>query len=77
MPKQPKLEFVGARGARTFSRVRSAAVPLARRIDVICGRSDDSAGLESELEQVLGKLPIAALAKGGFLKVMPYSISVK
>ncbi len=45
--------------------------------DVFFGRSDDSAALESKLEQVLGKLPIGALARGGFLKVMPYSISVK
>ncbi|HEV8037584.1 MAG TPA: signal peptide peptidase SppA [Bryobacteraceae bacterium] len=45
--------------------------------DVLFGRSDDSNALESKLEQVLGNLPVAALAKGGFLKLMPYSISVK
>ena len=45
--------------------------------DVFFGRSDDSGALESKVEELLGKLPIAALAKGGFLKVMPYSISVK
>jgi len=45
--------------------------------DVLFGRSDDGGALESKLEQVLGGLPIAALAKGGFLKLMPYSINVK
>ncbi len=45
--------------------------------DVVFGRSDDSASLESKLERIFGQLPIAALAKGGFLKLMPYSISVK
>jgi protease IV len=45
--------------------------------DMLFGRSDDSAALESKLELVLGKLPIAALAQGGFLKLMPYSITVK
>jgi protease-4 len=45
--------------------------------DVLFGRSDDTGALESKLEQVFGKLPITALAKGGFLKLMPYSINVK
>jgi len=45
--------------------------------DVLFGRSDDAGALESRLEQVFGKLPIAALAQGGFLKLMPYSINVK
>ena len=45
--------------------------------DVFFGRSAESGALESKVEELLGKLPIAALAKGGFLKVMPYSISVK
>jgi len=45
--------------------------------DVLVGRSDDAGALESRLEQVFGKLPIAALAQGGFLKLMPYSINVK
>ena len=45
--------------------------------DVLFNRSEDSAALESKLEQVFGKLPIAALSRGGFLKVMPYSITVR
>jgi protease-4 len=46
-------------------------------LDILFGRPDEAEALESKLEQVLGKLPVAALAKGGFLKLMPYSISVK
>lgn len=46
-------------------------------LDMLFGRADDSNALESKLEQALGNLPISALAKGGFLKLMPYSISVK
>jgi protease IV len=45
--------------------------------DVLFGHPDDAGALESKLEQVFGKLPIAALANGGFLKLMPYSINVK
>jgi len=45
--------------------------------DILFGRPDEAEALESKLEQVLGKLPVAALAKGGFLKLMPFSISVK
>jgi protease-4 len=46
-------------------------------LDMLFGRADESGVLESKLERIFGKLPIAALANGGFLKVMPYSISVK
>jgi protease-4 len=46
-------------------------------LDMLFGRADDSSALESKLEQALGNLPIAAMAKGGFLKLMPYSLSVK
>jgi protease IV len=45
--------------------------------DVLFGHPDDAGALESKLETMFGKLPIAALAKGGFLKLMPYSINVK
>jgi protease IV len=44
--------------------------------DMIFNRADDSTALETKLEKVLGKLPVAALSHGGFLKVMPYSIAV-
>ena len=45
--------------------------------DVLLGKADDSSALESKLEQVFGKLPIAAMAQGGFHKLMPFSITVK
>jgi protease-4 len=46
-------------------------------LDMFFSRADDSNALESKLEHALGNLPIGALAKGGFLKLMPYSLSVK
>jgi len=46
-------------------------------LDLLFGRTDDASAMESKLERVFGKLPIAAMAKGGFLKLMPYSITVK
>jgi protease-4 len=49
--------------------------------DMLFGRTDDTSaiesGIESKISQLLGKFPVEALAKGGFLKVMPYSISVQ
>jgi protease-4 len=45
--------------------------------DVLFGRTDDTAALESKLGRMLGGLPVSALANGGFLKLMPYSIRVK
>lgn len=46
-------------------------------VDLLLGRTEDASAMESKLGRVLGNLPIAALAKGGFLKLMPYSITVK
>jgi protease-4 len=45
--------------------------------DSIFNRSDDSAAIELKIEKALGNLPISALAQGGFLKLMPYTIAVK
>jgi protease-4 len=45
--------------------------------DSIFNRSDDSAAIELKIEKALDNLPITALAQGGFLKLMPYSITVK
>ena len=62
----------------TSDRITLVPYPGKRSIlDVLFGRADESNALESKLEQVLGNLPVAALAKGGFMKVMPYSISVR
>jgi protease IV len=46
-------------------------------LDQIFNRSDDSAAIELKIEKALDNLPISALARGGFLKLMPYSITVK
>jgi len=45
--------------------------------DLIFNRSDDSAALDLKIEKLFGKLPVAALRQSGFLKLMPYSISVR
>jgi len=44
--------------------------------DMLFNRSDDSAALETKLSHLLGGLPVETLSRGGFLKVMPYSITV-
>jgi protease IV len=46
-------------------------------LDQIFNRSDDSAAIELKIEKALDNLPVSALARGGFLKLMPYSITVK
>lgn len=51
--------------------------PAKRSVFDVLFNRDDSAALESKMERVLGKLPVTALARGGFLKVMPYSITVR
>jgi len=45
--------------------------------DQIFNRSDDSAAIELKIEKALDNLPISTLARGGFLKLMPYTITVK
>ena len=45
--------------------------------DMLLNRSDESAAIESKMERLLGGLPVRALAEGGFMKVMPYSITVR
>jgi len=55
--------------------------PRRSLIDVLMNRSEEnpaiSGRIRSELRKVFGDLPIDALAQGGFLKVMPYSITVR
>jgi hypothetical protein len=38
---------------------------------------DENAGLETKVGLALGKLPVRALSKGGYLKLMPYTIRVR
>ena len=58
---------------------RIALVPYPGKrsvLDLLLSRSDDSAVLETKIGLALGHLPVRALAQGGFLKLMPYSIRV-
>jgi protease-4 len=44
--------------------------------DVLFSRADPSAEVQMRLEKILGKIPLQELSQRGFLKIMPYSISV-
>lgn len=46
-------------------------------LEVLLSRADPSAEVQMRLEKILGKLPYDALLEQGFLKIMPYSISVR
>jgi len=46
-------------------------------LDLLFSRTDPTAEVQTRLEKILGKLPLRALSQRGFLKVMPYSISVR
>ena len=46
-------------------------------LDFLVNRSsDDNTGLETRIGKALGDLPVRALTRGGYLKLMPYSIRV-
>ena len=45
--------------------------------DLIFGRSDDTTALETKIDKLVGPIPWQAMSRGGFLKVMPYSITVR
>ncbi len=45
--------------------------------DVLFNRSDEVAQLETQMRPFIGKLPVRALAHGGILRLMPFSIDVK
>ena len=46
-------------------------------LDMLLNRTDESAAIETKMSQMFGKLPVRALSRGGFLKLMPYSIRVR
>jgi len=46
-------------------------------LELLVNRADPTAEVRLRMEKILGKLPLQALSSGGFLKVMPYSISVR
>jgi protease-4 len=59
-------------------RVTLVPYPGRRSIfDQVFSRADPAAEVQLRLEKILGKLPLQALSERGFLKVMPYSISVR
>jgi protease-4 len=45
--------------------------------DLLLSRADPTAEVQMRLEKILGKLPLQVLSERGFLKIMPYSISVR
>jgi protease-4 len=52
-------------------------------LEMLFSRSDDSAAVELSIEKklkidkMLGRLPFTALSRGGFMKLMPFSITVR
>ncbi len=55
--------------------------PRRSLLDLILNRSDDTAAMEAMIQSkarpLVGNLPLRALAHGGILQLMPYSIEVK
>ncbi len=45
--------------------------------DVLFNRNDETAQMESRLRPFIGRLPLRALARGGILRLMPFTIDVK
>lgn len=45
--------------------------------DVLFNRNDETAQMESRLRPFIGRLPLRALAHGGILRLMPFTIDVK
>ena len=46
-------------------------------LDLLLSRSDDSAALETKIERMLGSFPVRALSRGGFMKIMPYTVRAR
>jgi len=46
-------------------------------IDLLFSRADPTAEVQMRMEKILGKLPLQVLSERGFLKIMPYSITVR
>ncbi|HEV2687333.1 MAG TPA: signal peptide peptidase SppA [Bryobacteraceae bacterium] len=45
--------------------------------EMLFNRADESAAVETKIRELVGPLPLGAMSRGGFLKVMPYSIQVR
>lgn len=46
-------------------------------LDLLMSRADENAAVESKLKSLLGDVPIRTLSQGGFLKLMPYTITIR
>lgn len=58
-------------------RVTLVPYPGRRSIfELLFSRTDPAAEVQMRLEKIVGKLPLQALSERGFLKMMPYSITV-
>jgi protease-4 len=44
--------------------------------DMLASRSEDAPSIEVKIQKLLGNVPLTALRQGGFLKLMPYTITV-
>ena len=59
-------------------RVTLVPYPGRRSIfELLFSRTDPTAEVQMRLEKIVGKLPLQALSERGFLKMMPYSITVR
>ena len=58
---------------------RVSLVPYPGRrsvLDLLFNRSDETAEVQTRLEKIVGKVPFEMLSERGFLKVMPFTITV-
>ncbi|MGA2597132.1 MAG: signal peptide peptidase SppA [Bryobacteraceae bacterium] len=46
-------------------------------LDLLMSRTDENAAIESKLKPLIGDVPLRTLSQGGFLKLMPYTITVR
>jgi protease-4 len=45
--------------------------------DVLLNRSDETSQVESLVRPIIGRLPLHALAQGGIMRLMPFTVNVK
>jgi protease-4 len=51
--------------------------PRRTLLELLLSRSDETTEVDSMIRKVAGRLPLRALAKGGILQLMPYTLEVK
>ena len=64
IPASDRITLVPFPGKRSF-------------FDLLFNRPEDSSSVDAKVREILGRLPLEALSRGGFLKLMPYAIQVK